>query len=168
MRLQSNKQIRKWLTLLFAVSLLANAQASYACAMMPDMSEQNVECCCGVTHRSTVPTDFVSEQATADLTSNHHEQDPSCDDPRVGCCMLEMSVGINDPPSSDELLTLSSIKIDQHKTFKQLDDSPEVLEVVYFETQVENVKGHLATVFYAPYLHNPAPALYKTTERYRI
>ena len=167
MLLHSNRKIFKYLTLVFIASFLMNAQASVACAMMHNMSEQKVECCCGVSHRSTVPTDLANEQATSVLTNDQHEQGPSCDDPQPGCCILEMSVGINDPPSSDELLTLSSSKVEQHKIFKQLDDYSTVFEVVFFEAQVVYVKDQISA-FHEPFLKLHTQPLYKTTERYRI
>lgn len=168
MRLRLHKKTRKWLPLLFGISLLVNVQASYACVMMPDMSGPGAECCCGVNHRSRITDDSATSPAAADLENGESGQGRICDEPRRDCCIFEVSVGVNDPPSGDEALTPSSTKIEHHKVFKQLDNYSPVLGIVSFETRVADAGNRLSDASPGPALHHHTPPLYKTTERYRI
>ena len=132
MHIRSKQGLRKWLSLLFVASLLVNAQASIACAMMPDMSDQHAECCCGVTHRPVIQIDIENDQSSSgQFNSQANDQGQGCDDPRIGCCMLEVSVGMNDPPTSDEALTLSSKtlsskNVEHQQIFKLLDHTERI------------------------------------------
>jgi len=168
MLLKSNINIRKCLTLVFVASLLLNAQASVACAMMPDMSEQQAECCCGDSHRSPSQTDLVLEQGSMDHASDLDMQGEPCDDPRIGCCMLEVSVGMHDPPDGDEALTFGVVKVDHHKPLKQLDNHTLAIQSVAFQTQVARYTYALTISLHDAFLHHHPPPLYKITERYRI
>ena len=168
MRLRLNKKTRKWLPLLFGISLLVNVQASYACAMMPDMSGPEIECCCGVNHRSRITDDSAASPAVADLENGEYGQDRICDEPRRDCCVVEVSVGVSDPPSGDEALTPGSTKVEQHKVFKQRDNYSPAFAIVSFETRVADAGNRLSDASPGPALHHHTPPLYKTTERYRI
>ncbi len=92
MLLKTKKTTRKWLTLLFVASFLLNIQASYACAMMPDMAEKQTECCCGSNHRmSTTPDAIEGISYSTDFGDAHSVHGQICDDPHQGCCIVEMS-----------------------------------------------------------------------------
>ncbi len=168
MLFKPNTKIRRWLILLFAVSFLLNVQASVACAMMPDMSEQQTECCCGLSHRSTLSSETEDTHSSVMPTADQSQQGPNCDNPRVGCCMLEVSVGLHDPPASDQGLSVPSKNIHQHKTLKQLDDYPVLIAVHAFETATQNTDTKLISALPDPFLQAQPPPLYKITERYRI
>ena len=168
MRLHLNKKPRKWLTLLFAISFLVNVQAAYACAMMPDMSGMEVECCCGISHKSTITENSTASPESKDFSRSQLDQSQICKEPRKDCCVIEVSVSVSDPPTSDEALILGSAKAEQHKIFKQLDNNPPVFEIVSFETQVANTVNGVSATLPDPFLHQHSPPLYKTTERYRI
>lgn len=168
MFVKSNKHNHNWLALLFVASVLVNAQATVACAMMSDMSEQMAQCCCGVSHRSSAPTDLVNEPTAADLTDSQAETGRTCDNPRLDCCILEVSVGVNEPPTSDEALTLSSTKVEHQKIYKQLDHFPAAIGFDSFKTQVVNVTNATFATLPEPFFQPHASPLYKTTERYRI
>ncbi|MDA1371016.1 MAG: hypothetical protein O2971_09675 [Proteobacteria bacterium] len=168
MHLQSFKKSRIWLTLLFAVSLQVNVQASYACDMMPDMSGQKMECCCGTSHRSPLPSDILDLEKPAHQHGDLNSVEQLCDDPHVGCCIVEISVGMNDPPDSDKTATVSTAKTQPHKLFKQLDNSALFVEVYTFEVFLQIPEDELSVSLADPFLKYRPPPLYKTTERYRI
>ena len=168
MLLKPNTKIRKWLILLFVASFLVNVQASVDCAMMPDMAEQHTECCCGLSHRSTLSSDTEDTQSPLKLANTHSEQNQECGDPRIGCCMLEVSVGLHDPPAGDKDLPVLSKNINHHKTINNLDDNPTVIEFHVSETPTQFTSSKFATVLIDSFLHPPSPPLYKITERYRI
>ena len=168
MLLRLNKKTRKWLPLLFGISLLVNVQASYACAMMPDMSGPEIECCCGVNHRSRITDDSATSPAVANLENGESGQGRICDEPRRDCCVVEVSVGVSDPPSGDEALTTGSTKVEPHKLFKQLDNYSPALPIVSFETRVADAGNRLSGTSPGPARYHHTPPLYKTTERYRI
>lgn len=86
----------------------------------------------------------------------------------MGCCMVEMSVGINDPPGDDDDATVPHSKSAQQKSSQQQDgDSP----VVAYYALPESYNLHRVASRaeppepYPPYV---TPPLYKSTERYRI
>lgn len=163
-----NKYVRKWLNLIFMASLIANAQASVACEMMPDMSAQHTECCCGLSHRSAISGDSPDIHSSIDPTSDQLEQAQSCDNPRIGCCLLEVSVGLHDPPASDQGLSIPAKNIEHHKILKQLDNSPVFIVIYAFDIPTLNLNTEPTTVLSNPFLQLHSPPLYKTTERYRL
>jgi len=168
MRMLSNKKTRKWLALLFAVSFLVNVQSSYACDMMPNMSEQKMECCCGISHKSQLPSELVDLEKSAAHHGEKTNKSQLCDDPHIGCCIVEISVGINDPPESDKPATVSASKIQLHKLFQQLDNSALYVEVFTIEDSIQPIEDELSIGLTEPFLKYRPPPLYKTTERYRI
>ncbi len=169
MLLKTKKTTRKWLTLLFIASFLLNIQASYACDMMPDMAEKKAECCCGANHRlSTLPDAMEGVSHATDFGDALAVHGQICNDPHQGCCVVEMSVGINDPPSDDSGSITGFSNVVPHKIVKQLDSYfPDAVFCVS-ENLIEQHKFETASKPPNPYLHFYSPPLYQTTERYRI
>ena len=160
---------RKWLTLLFIAGFLFNIQASYACMMMPDMAAEKSECCCGSDHRMPdMPDMDHGEHVAHDYDETRDLDSNICDDPLRKCCIVEVSVGINDPPS-DEVSSATSTQLKAPAKPIKLFDSP--FPVSHF-IQVESLLARQNHLYVArppdPVLGIPVTPLYKTTERYRI
>ena len=168
MALRLNKKTRKWLILLFAISLQVNVQASYACAMMPDMSGPDAECCCGVTHESRVDNESMAAPDSVDIDDDQPDRGRICIEPRLDCCIVEVAVGVSDPPTGDEAVTTGFNKIAQHKILNQIDNLPPVFTAVFFDTASLTPTDRLFRFQQGPSLQQHSPPLYKTTERYRI
>lgn len=177
--LQQNTSFsRRLLSLLFIAAFLLNIQASYACAMMPDMASETIECCCGPSHRMVEMTDHgdTGHSDMAGMPMHHgpqvnadqHDHGPVCNDPQMACCNVEVSVGINDPPSDDADALTSLTKPAYPKQTKQL-DTGFVAAPAFWVTSSPKLRE---TVVQARppdlYLQFTHPPLYKTTERYRI
>ncbi|MBL4571542.1 MAG: hypothetical protein JKY86_00495 [Gammaproteobacteria bacterium] len=170
--MQNRKIVRQWLTLLIGIVFILNVQASYACAMMPDMEQEQTNCCCGPSHRmDDMPdhSDMVGMQENYSVLgeTDHSAQGPECNDPQMGCCIVEVSVGINDPPGDDDAAVPHSKSVQQKSAQQQDSNSPAVAyydlaesyDLHRFISRVERPES------YPPYV---TPSLYKSTERYRI
>ena len=171
--IKSSLKARQWLALLFVVCLLANAQASFACDMMPDMSEPSTECCCGLSHRSNTANDLQNQPMSAQMGQADSELDAHCDEPRAGCCVVEVtSVGLSDPASGDELLWHSfsniSANAEQQKTFKQLPDPPAGFEQALLVVETVAVESQLLSSWQDPFRHAHSSPVYKISQRYRL
>ena len=172
MFVQNHKLVRQWLTLLIGIVFILNVQASYACAMMPDMEQEQTNCCCGPSHRMDDIADHfdmagMHENLPLPGETDHSAQGLECNDPQMGCCVVEMSVGINDPPGDDDA-TVPHSKSNQHKLPKQQDN---IFPVVAYYNPAESFNLHSVTSHVEspePYLPHSTPPLYKSTQRYRI
>jgi len=170
------KTTRRWLTLLVVAGFLLNIQSSFACEMMPDMGQNQMECCCGASHRmdDMESLDYDSSPMpmhhalTTDDAASSHDQGPICNDPQMGCCQIEVSVGINDPPDDKAIGTASVLKSSPSKLVKQI-DSHFSFAIIYPINLDINLRS-LAVVSYLPNstLPQAGPPLYMTTQRYRI
>ena len=170
------KATRRWLTLLVVAGFLLNIQSSFACEMMPDMGQNQMECCCGASHRMD-DMESLDHDSSA-MTMHHdmatgaegssHDQGPICNDPQMGCCQIEVSVGINDPPDDKAIGTASVLKSSPSKLVKQI-DSHFSFALIYPINLDINLRN-LAVVSYLPNstLQQAGPPLYMTTQRYRI
>ena len=168
----NRKIIRQSLTILCIAGFLLNIQASYACAMMPDMELEQTNCCCGPSHRMD---DMPDHSDMVGMHENHpvleeadySAQGPECNDPQMGCCIVEVSVGINDPPGDDDA-TVSHSKSALQKSPQHQDSNSSV--VAYYDPaesfDLHRVVSHADPL--EPYLHYFPPPLYKSTQRYRI
>ena len=166
---RSKNSARKWFTLLFIAGFLFNIQASYACMMMPDMASEKSECCCGSGHRMPdMPDMDHGEHVTHDYSKTQGLGGKICDDPLQKCCIVEVSVGINDPPA-DEVTSAIGGPLKAPAKPVKLFDSP--FPVSHF-IQVESLLARQNHLYVAkppdPILGIPVTPLYKTTERYRI
>lgn len=160
---------RKWFTLLFMAGFLFNIQASYACTMMPSMDSKQSECCCGSDHRMPDMPDMAhGEHVDHDYDEIQGLDSKICDDPLQKCCIVEVSVGINDPPA-DEVTSAISTHMKALAKPTKLFDTP--FPVSHF-IQVESLLARQNHLYVArppdPILGIPVTPLYKTTERYRI
>ena len=100
--------------------------------------------------------------------SGMSDMEPMCDDPHVGCCIVEISVGINDPPDEDQTTTASVAKIQPHKLLKQIEHSTFAVDV-FAAADFLKIPNNVASAYLTePFLTYRPPPLYKTTERYRI
>jgi len=172
MRQLLKKNTRQWLSILCIAGFLLNIQASYACAMMPDMEQEQTNCCCGPSHRMD---DMPDHSELAGMHTNHpvlgetglSTQGPECNDPQMGCCIVEVSVGINDPPGDDDA-AVPHFKSAPQKS-PQLQDSNSSAVTTYDLAEPFNLYRVVSRVeppeSYPPYV---TPPLYKSTERYRI
>lgn len=115
-----------------------------------------------------MPSDILDLEKPAHQLDDMNKMDRLCDDPHVGCCIVEISVGMNDPPDSDKAATVSAAKTQIHKLFKQLDNSALFVEVFTFEVFLQIPEDELSVYLADPFLKYRPPPLYKTTERYRI
>ena len=162
----NKKTIRQSLTILCIAGFLLNIQASYACAMMPDMEQEQTNCCCDPSHRLDDMAGMHENHSVLGET-DHSTQGPECNDPQMGCRIVEVSVGINDPTGDDDAAVPQS-KFSQKKLPQQQDNkSPAV--ATYDLAKPFNLCRVAPRVeqpeFHPPYI---TPPLYKSTERYRI
>ncbi len=170
------KTTRRWLTLVFIVSFLLNIQSSYACAMMPDMEQEQTTCCCGPSHRMDDVSDHQNHLPLAGMDmappdqvdAGEHLHDQICNDPQMTCCEVEVSVGINDPPDDGAHAIGAFSKITPHKIPKQVDSVLTITAFVVPDSFDDFRKINLNEFPPDSYLHYYSPPLYKTTERYRI
>lgn len=145
--------------------------------MMPDMATEQAECCCGSDHRMPDPPEFShGDHADPDYGNTQNIDSKICDDPLRKCCIVEISVGINDPPADEpggiastnsNNTNSTSIKIPL-KIVKLLDypfsvSDPAALTEL-FSLQVPRRIERPPD----PNLRVSATPLYKATERYRI
>jgi len=173
MSLHNQNIFRRWLTLLLGIVFILNVQGSYACDMMPDMEQEQTNCCCGPSHRMDDMPDHsemtgMHENHPAPSEADHSLQGPECNDPQMGCCIVEVSVGINDPPGDDDDATVPHSKSTQQKSPQQQESD---FPVVAYYALAESYNLHrVASRVEPPELYPPyvTPALYKSTERYRI
>jgi hypothetical protein len=163
----NKKTIRQSLTILCIAGFLLNIQASYACAMMPDMEQEQTNCCCGPSHRMDDMAGMHENHSVLGET-DHSAQGPECNDPQMGCRIVEVSVGINDPPGDDDDAAVPQSKSAQKKFPQQQDNKSPVVatddlakpfNLCRVAPRVEQPE------FHPPYI---TPPLYKSTERYRI
>lgn len=168
----NRKIIRQSLTILCIAGFLLNIQASYACAMMPDMEQEQTNCCCGPSHRMDDMPDHSDMAGMHEIhpvldDTDHSAQGPECNDPQMGCCIVEVTVGINDPPGDDDAAVPHSKSVQQKSPQQQDSDSPvaayydleESFDLYRVVSRIEPPES------YPPYV---TPPLYKSTERYRI
>ena len=170
------KATRRWLTLLVVAGFLLNIQSSFACEMMPDMGQNPMECCCGANHRMDNMESLENDSSPMimhhDMANNavegSHDQGPICNDPQLGCCQIEVSVGINDPPEDKAIGTASVLKSGPSKLVKQIDNQFSV--ATFFAINLTINLRDPAVVSYLPdsTLLQAGPPLYMTTQRYRI
>ena len=162
----NKKTIRQSLTILCIAGFLLNIQASYACAMMPDMEQEQTNCCCDPSHRLDDMAG-MHENHSVLVETDHPAQGPECNDPQMGCRIVEVSVGINDPTGDDDAAVPQS-KSAQKKLPQQQDNkSPAVatydlakpFNLCRVAPRVEQPEFHPLYI---------TPPLYKSTERYRI
>jgi hypothetical protein len=167
------RNTRQWLSVLCIAGFLLNIQASYACAMMPDMEQEQTNCCCGSSHRmDEMPDHSDNAGGNGDhsvlVEPSHSAPGLECNDPQMGCCMVEVSVGINDPPGDDDSTIASHAKVAPQKVSKQQDSSSPAVMFYDLERSFEiyNIVSRSEPLEpYIPYVTLPP---YKSTERYRI
>ncbi|PCI74762.1 MAG: hypothetical protein COB20_14600 [SAR86 cluster bacterium] len=100
--------------------------------------------------------------------TNHSAHGPECNDPQMGCCMIEMSVGINDPPSDNDSSIASHSKPAPHKLQEQQDSDHPVLAYYDLAESFDSRRVVFLVESLEPFLPYAPPPLYKSTERYRI
>ena len=163
----NKKTIRQSLTILCIAGFLLNIQASYACAMMPDMEQEQTNCCCDPSHRLDDMAGMHENHSVLGET-DYSAQGPECNDPQMGCRIVEVSVGINDPPGDDDDAAVPQSKSAQKK-FPQQQDSKSPVVATDDLAKPFNLYRVAPRVeqpeFHPPYITSP---LYKSTERYRI
>ena len=169
----NKKTIRQSLTILCIAGFLLNIQASYACAMMPDMEQEQTNCCCGPSHRMDDKADHsdmagMHENPSVLGETDHSAQGPECNDPQMGCRIVEVSVGINYPPGDDYDAAVPQSKPAQKKLPQQQDSKSPVVAAYDLARpfNLYRLTPHVEQPeFHPPYI---TPPLYKSTERYRI
>lgn len=168
-----NRTARRWLTLLLVSGFLLNIQAAYACTMMPDMNQSHQACCCGSSNRMAETSD---SEPIADITAEHvvhvgmnqNKHTAADHDFHMGCCSIEVTVGLNEPPT-DSIVVASNYT----KTALDKPSLPNYLDIVVADfNTLQNVGNYSAIAvprnLSKPYLQYYRPPLFKTTERYRI
>lgn len=169
MLIKSKNPARKWLTLLFIAGFLFNMQASYACMLMPEMAVEQAECCCGSDHRMPDMPDMEhGEHVAHDYDDTRNLDTRICDDPLQKCCIVEVSVGINDPPADDVASAIGSSIKAPAKIIKILDVPVPILQFNEMEQLFARQIFQYTSRPPDPSLSTPVTPLYKTTERYRI
>ena len=163
----NKKTIRQSLTILCIAGFLLNIQASYACAMMPDMEQEQTSCCCDPSHRLDDMAGMHENHSVLGET-DHSAQGPECNDPQMGCRIVEVSVGINYPPGDDDDAAVPQSKPAQKKLPQQQDSKSPVVAAYDLARpfNLYRLTPHVEQPeFHPPYI---TPPLYKSTERYRI
>lgn len=168
-----NRTARRWLTLLLVSGFLLNIQAAYACAMMPDMNQLQQACCCGSSNRMAETSD---NEPIADFTVEHvvhvgknqNEHAAAEHDIHMGCCSIEVTVGLNEPPT-DSIVVVSNYT----KTALDKLSHPNYTDIIVADFYALQNVGNSSVIdaprnLSEPYLQYYRPPLFKTTERYRI